>query len=324
MTQDGIQRSEAGDRGSAIRCRPSAAHNPWSVVRGLAVAAVLVGFATAATRDAPETWDSGSVEAWTRWDPLNGRTVSLANPGNYLQVVFSRQSKSFPQVHIVRADVNASGGAFASDYLSAGITNVTFKVYCGSHQPADLRLYFCSKSGNWWYYPLNKPNIGQWADYSVPLEYWAGWKLGDGASSKKFKRDLKNVEWIGIVLQRNSSTAKQVYGVDNFVLYGADRTKDSDSDGMNDWAEFLAGTNPNDPNSALVTEIASTNMAGGIVLRWRSVANRTYAIPRATNLIEGFKKKVATGIPATPPVNVYIDRSATNEGPYFYRIEMEE
>jgi hypothetical protein len=52
-----------------------------------------------------------------------------------------------------------------------------------------------------------------------------------------------------------------------------------------------------------------------------SVAGKTYAILRATNLAQGFTPP-ATSLPASAPQNEYTDSAATNSGPYFYRIQV--
>jgi hypothetical protein len=57
---------------------------------------------------------------------------------------------------------------------------------------------------------------------------------------------------------------------------------DSDSDGMNNWQEWIAGTCPIDSNSALrmLTPVANLSPA---TLTWQSTTNRTYWLQRAPN-----------------------------------------
>ena len=100
---------------------------------------------------------------------------------------------------------------------------------------------------------------------------------------------------------------------------------DSDDDGMTDGDEIWAGTDALDSSSTfLIRSDGSTNWTpSGIVVRWPSIANRTYCLRRATNLVNGFTI-VAGGIASTPPENRYTDTSAADEGPYFYKVSVEE
>jgi hypothetical protein len=96
---------------------------------------------------------------------------------------------------------------------------------------------------------------------------------------------------------------------------------DSDGDGMNNWQEYLAGTNPT--NAGSVFKIISGQMIPGtkFVVRWSSVSNRLYDVLRATNLAAGASAFApvpgATNLVATPPVNTWTDSVSL---PNFYRL----
>ena len=97
---------------------------------------------------------------------------------------------------------------------------------------------------------------------------------------------------------------------------------DFDHDGMNNRGEYLAGCNPTDPGSCFEFIETEGLEGGGIEVRWKSIAGHYYGISRSVNLFDGFVP-LETGIPATAPVNMYRDRTATGDGPYFYRIAVE-
>lgn len=101
---------------------------------------------------------------------------------------------------------------------------------------------------------------------------------------------------------------------------------DYDGDGMSNAAEFQAGTDPKNDHSYLRTQsLAVTNgVSSGIVIRWGSVSNRTYTVNRALDLRSpNAFTPLMQHIAATPPENSWVDSTATNSGPYFYRMLVE-
>ena len=61
---------------------------------------------------------------------------------------------------------------------------------------------------------------------------------------------------------------------------------DTDGDGVTDAQEYISGTSPDDPDSALA--ITDAKFGDGNTLTWRSVAGRTYDVLCSTNLADGF------------------------------------
>ena len=100
---------------------------------------------------------------------------------------------------------------------------------------------------------------------------------------------------------------------------------DSDSDGMNNWQEYLAGTNPT--NGGSVFRITSSQMISStqFVVRWSSVSNRLYDVLRATNLTAGASGFVplprATNLIGNPPANSWTDSVSR---PSFYRVSVHQ
>jgi hypothetical protein len=98
---------------------------------------------------------------------------------------------------------------------------------------------------------------------------------------------------------------------------------DPDHDGLLNWMERVAGTNPTNALSRLALSAPTNNplSAGQFVVCWQSVSGRTYAVMMATNLMAGFNN-LATNIPATPPMNVHTD-TVDNVPARFYRVKVE-
>jgi hypothetical protein len=95
---------------------------------------------------------------------------------------------------------------------------------------------------------------------------------------------------------------------------------DSDHDGMNNWQEWLAGTNPT--NAASVLQLQQTTvLPAGMTLTWTSVTNRAYFVERSTNLVPppAFSL-LQTNIPGLPGRTTFTDTTPPASGPAFYRI----
>ena len=97
-------------------------------------------------------------------------------------------------------------------------------------------------------------------------------------------------------------------------------TDDFDHDGLNNYGEQVAGTSATDPSSVLAITSAAEQPGGDFILRWYSVAGRTYAVHSSTNLVAGFYL-LEGSIGADPPVNSYTTTVSTASA--FFMIEVE-
>ncbi len=107
-----------------------------------------------------------------------------------------------------------------------------------------------------------------------------------------------------------------------FGHLGVDPNADPLHKGMTYLQQYLAGTDPLDPDSVFKFINVTKDSAGGIRVDWSSVAGRTYTLQRSGALLGGFTN-LQVNIPATEPTNTFRDTNTPPPGPYFYRLRLE-
>ena len=93
---------------------------------------------------------------------------------------------------------------------------------------------------------------------------------------------------------------------------------DLDHDGMNNYQEWVCGTNPTDALSVLRMVSAQPTSTHATVT-WQSVAGINYFLQRSTNLTVP-STLMATNIMGQAGTTTYADTTATGAGPFFYRV----
>ena len=100
----------------------------------------------------------------------------------------------------------------------------------------------------------------------------------------------------------------------------ADPMADVDVDGMVNLHELKARTDPRDVNSVLRIRGVDVVPARRLRIAWSSESNVVYSVQRSPNVESGFQS--VTTAPATPPLNVYLDRDPGDRS--YYRIDIPE
>jgi hypothetical protein len=98
---------------------------------------------------------------------------------------------------------------------------------------------------------------------------------------------------------------------------------DTDHDGLNNWQEWMCGTDPTDAASVLKMLAPSKNVSG-ITVNWESVNTRTYYLQRSTNLAtQPAFLTIQSNIVGQADTTTCADTNATGAGPFFYRVGVE-
>jgi hypothetical protein len=95
---------------------------------------------------------------------------------------------------------------------------------------------------------------------------------------------------------------------------------DPDQDGMNNWQEWVCGTDPTNAASVLRMLIPGPGPSSATVT-WLSVTNRSYFLQRAGDLsAQPAFLTLATNIPGRLGGTTFTDTNTAGTGPFFYRV----
>jgi len=104
----------------------------------------------------------------------------------------------------------------------------------------------------------------------------------------------------------------------NSLPANSDPNSDPTHKGMTLMQQFIAGLNPNDPNSVFKF-VGIQPVTQGVQILWSSIAGKTYTILQSRSLNDPFDA-IQTNIVGTPGTNVFVIPMPTNNATLFLRI----
>jgi Regulator of Chromosome Condensation (RCC1) repeat protein len=109
----------------------------------------------------------------------------------------------------------------------------------------------------------------------------------------------------------------------NLPLDGSADFVDSDGDGMNNWQEWRAGTDPSNSGSSLKL-LSITNAPSGLTITWQSVQGVSYQVERTSDLSDTSTfSTIDSNTVGQPGTTSFTDSSATNAPAFFYRVSVQ-
>jgi len=111
------------------------------------------------------------------------------------------------------------------------------------------------------------------------------------------------------------------YGLEAALM---ENFSDADGDGMDNYSEWLTGTDPTNALSFFGFQPSGSGVVpAGFQLQWNSITDRTYRVEASTNLVDGAFQTLESGIQGLEGTTEFIDTNATGKAQAFYRVFVE-
>lgn len=283
--------------------------------------------------------------AFARWDQTGGGNV--ADPSSATTVVTLTANSIVTAVFAQQAgDVSAGFDEWRTNWMTG--TMFADIMVCNNYTNGARMagpVHYCVQSNINYrlMHPDGTDGLAGWPYVDITAQVAAG--TGDGILDPGECVLVTNIEFYIRTLQAPASvnwkitalllppanaldtdgdgmpdTWEQRYAPPLDHLHAPDGQLDSDGDTFCNLNEFIAGTDPTDVDSYLQVAEIMRAPAAGAVIEWPAVTGRYYRVNGTTNLFCPFVL-LQSGIPSTPPVNVFTDTVFGVQNSVIYRIE---
>jgi hypothetical protein len=262
---------------------------------------------------------------------------------------FQGTTYSLPVYVDVSPGCSLSGLSFRADVIAEDggpvVASVTFVTASGKPSPSILGYPSSTEVCCGWAFVSSSKfvpalqgssNLVGYVKFTVPYSAGAGQRYTlrfpgvDGLPNLTTQYDLEGVP--GALWVRSAALAPPDIVSDQWktAFFGAaddpraDSYADDDGDGMANWQEYLAGTNPTSRQSSLqVLNTYWTNVpARALVVNWLSAPGRKYTVERCDRINGTTWTKVASGVPGDGYPVSCLDTTASGRA-QFYRLRLE-
>ena len=275
--------------------------------------------------------------AWNRQAIVGAGLVEKAPPGSVVHV---------PVYVTVREGFKLAGLQFRSTIESDGAPleqAAQFIAAPGLPHPLSLDgLPLNQVSGAWPLVPspafepsLEESNLLGHIQFTVPHTAAAGtcyvirFANVDGSPDANTQYDLETLPgavWIG-----TSANGPAGFVTDEWrkKFFGSvanplsDPAADADGDGVPNWQEFLAGSNPAKLRLQVLPDAAKGAQKDGFKLRWFAATGKHYIVECSSNLAATKWNVLASGLAGADTIKEFIDTNLTHQA-QFYRVREEQ
>jgi hypothetical protein len=202
----------------------------------------------------------------------------------------------------------------SAPFLLNFTSSSTFNFCCTTPLPSSgtgnivSAPFFVNLAGGDYHLQSNSPciNAGNNAFVSGPTD------LDDRPRIMAANVDMGSYEYVGAF-----NAWLQQYGL---ATNGSADFMDPDHDGLNNYQEWCASTDPTNSSSKLLM-LNPTNSGSNIIVTWQSVVNKLYYLQRGANLAaQPVFQPLATNLTGHAGTTSYTDTNAAGPGPFFYRV----
>jgi hypothetical protein len=272
---------------------------------------------------------------WVRQASLSSASIENAKPGQTVKV---------PVYVQVQDGSTLSGLQFLAKVTPAPENNTPAQFILADGIPAGRTVDNLAPSQIAYAWDLNSfksPLSGKvllgYAQFTVPPSAHAGqvYRLrfanADGAPDANTQFDFETFAgavWVGTPAAPTQDKISDDWKIKFFGSVDsplADPSADPDHDGSTNLQEYLAGTNPIDPQSHLHLYIPQAKWSKGhkqLSLNWLSAPGKTYVIETTSDVVNGPWTTVASGVLGDGTLKEYL-ASNTLDSTQYYRVRLQ-